>query len=340
MPGQKIDHHARQPGIDEGSDHHEQSDEQHQQLPVDFAQHISARQHMTAQQQSGSGHRNQIMRIVGEYEKHDQDGQDAGALDGAPAVERQSVIFRNDGFAVVGQLEGAPSQSVNHAIADQERKRHRRRREKHVRAEGEVPDGADQNVLGVADGGQRAADVGGQCQTDQERHRIEFAVQQRRRDYRSDRKHHYVVVEKGREHASKHDQHRQKIRRTVKQGMQDGPGDPAVESGEMELRRDHHQCEKQQDRLHIDRCDRLGQIDAAEGEHGDGAEQRDSGPVELQKKPVPDRQSEIGGQKNDQRGDSDIIRTDMDDAGHYFRFFRFFSFLDFFAASVAGQSLS
>ena len=64
----------------------------------------------------------------------------------------------------------------------------------------------------------------------------------------------------------------------------DAPDHPRVEAAHAELRRDDHEAEEQRDRRHVDRVPSRLRRHLPHREQGDGAEERDAGPVEGERR--------------------------------------------------------
>ena len=184
----------------------------------------------------------------------------------------------------------------------QSEQRHRRQRRGELRIR-DLREAADHHVLRIAGDRRRRADIRRHRHRQQIGHRIapqaERQFQHQRRHHQADR----VVHQEGREHAGHHDDRRQQQQRPVHVARDPGV-DQGEEAGDAQIGDHDHHAEQQRDGAEIDRLVRFLQRHDAGGHHQAGADQRDAGAVDRQPRHLADRQRQIAGGEDADRGEA------------------------------------
>ena len=277
--------------------HHEQPDEQDQQVPIHLAEDVARRGPPAQQQEAGRGERRRL--AWHRYEKKDGDErrQNRDALGRLPAIEGEAALLgpRERDGALPAAAESPRDDGPHDAQAEQRG----HQGVEHVAVEREVERLADQHVLGVADQGRRGADVGRRRQRQQEGNRIEPPPSASRRQNGGHGETYDVVGEQGAEETGDaHDEGQEQRRGTLVLG--EPAPDSRVEAAEPELRRHDHQAEQQCDGWNVHGIPGLADGHPPGRHQRDGAEQRHAGAIEGEAGELAEQHPGVHGGEDDQ----------------------------------------
>ena len=174
---------------------------------------------------------------------------------------------------------------------------------------------SNQHVLRIARNRGHAADIGPRGNGEQIRQRREFGAA----GYGKHKRHHdetnnVVHQECGKHPAREHDG-REKVRQL--ETAEDKFDAPLEEAREVETPDNQHHREKQNNRGEINEVQRLLGGDDAKCHHGDGADDRCSGPIDFEPRKFPQGKNQITGNEDDISGDEGSFgKGDCSESSH------------------------
>ena len=292
------------PGVMNGMIHDEQAGEQHQQFPIDQTDHHARMQAATHQQQPRGGQCHMLTRPRREQEGNEQEADHDQAFSGLPGIQGHGrVRWRPNRNGVSNRrLRPFAARLQDNQPPDRaQAQRHRKNRLREISGKRQLQRLSDQHVLWVADERRRRTDIGRTRQCQEIRDRVEppflAGADQHRGACQTDD----VVAEHGRQGGNYTDQHsKQQWRRQRKAG--DASRDPVIEPAQPHLGRQHHEGKEEDHGRQVDRIDRPLKRDRIHADHGDGAEQGDTGSIKLQEWQAAKDHPDINDHKN---GDDD-----------------------------------
>ena len=284
---------------------HKQAHEEHQDRPLHQSEQILGAKFGAGQMNAGCRQRNDFLRQRREEQTDDHD-ENNDSLESMRPVEGIGLL-RQSSLNGQRSLKIFPREQPDNAVGGGHGEQHGHAAPEQVAAKIQVRNLANHHVLRIANHRGRRADIAGNGQRDQKRHRIDLLAQQRHaRDWRKHETNNVVIQERGQPAGHEH-QDQKKPRRMTKL-TSETLRHQVIEPRQPELGGDDKKSKQQANRRPVDIRNGGGGGDAAENHQANRPQQGDARTIELQTGNMSDRDPDIG-HGEDRQDDFDRLHS-------------------------------